>query len=269
MKHTLILTGTALLLTACGGGGGGSDHNAASDTSIPTSNTLSTFTATIEPDAVEDYQYIQINIDGKTFITADTGTLRHTLNPNVIAKENLNLIQAHVTRRDPQGKTRQFTTPMRAYRGDFSGVYIFNQKEMLGDSFSSNTLAEHYFTPTTAAQLPTGGKATYWGRALGLEDANIATFFYDIDFGRKSGTGKVAANAYHGELNLIEGKLQNFTENGHSGFKIEAPSTGGSYELILSGDQAQEISGYLDYYLPQKDEHEELGLHGTRGLIAP
>lgn len=268
MKSLALFTSTALLISACGG----NDPSNNISGIPPAPYVVDTFSGKLDPDRRNNFQYLQINVDGRTFLTADSTDLSYTIDPNVIpVLSPYHTDTARITLRDPSGNTRNASAPVRAYRGFFSGIYVVDKARTLGtDATYAGTLADHYYRPTTTEQLPAAGKADYRGYAIGLKADDVADLNYHIDFDKKYGFGSVTANHYHPAFTLNRASLRTFDENGHIGYTLgNGTNHDGSYEIVLSGDEAQEISGTLEYRDPASGIEEVLGLHGGRGHIAP
>lgn len=263
-----LMTSTALLLAGCGGSGAGGS----ADTGLgPTPYVVDKYAAQLDSDAREDFQTVQIDVNGRSFISANAESLQYVLDPNAVPT-GVHSGEADIAWRDPQGKAHASTSPLRSYRGFHSGVYVIHPIAAAKPGTSANQ-ASPWYNPTGAAQLPTGGKATYQGHALNIHSADSAAFTYHVDFANKTGSGLVAGNAQHASLTLHEARLEAFNDNGLSGYRFDGSATATglpqphAYQLILSGDRAQEITGYAKYL--KDGSTYELGLHGTRGDITP
>ena len=153
------------------------------------------------------------------------------------------------------GKQASEDVTIRSYRGHYASVLettrpntVFseelNPKSING--FSSDLIAPTDFLPMNAIY-------TYKGKAFNSVPANDADLTYTIDYGKRRGSGEIAAAGEHGKITLEEAPIRYYSEliAGVSGYGIKdgvaKDATTGAYNLGIAGDNAEEIIGHAGY----------------------
>ncbi|MEG9545444.1 factor H binding protein domain-containing protein [Mannheimia sp. HC-2023] len=156
-----------------------------------------------------------------------------------------------------------------------SGSLLYNQKySVVVGNYSSKTgtinggfVSENSFNPrakglkTKVDAIPTEGKATYLGHAFDAYHTGSegqGKLSYNVDFGKRIGSGKVDSLRHEPNVVLAEGKI---SKGGISGKASSSFDSDGSYRIEFFGPNAEEIGGKMTL---GKDNY---GLAGTRGDI--
>ena len=131
---------------------------------------------------------------------------------------------------------------------------------------------------TQAVAIPTEGKASYTG--LGIHTSDRFDLTYNVDFGKRTGSGALLkATEYGGRILLEEGNISKINLKGNDviGISSSAKALNGStgiYTVGFYGTQAQEIAGSLEMnqsFLGNRTNingKTEIGLGATRGEIS-
>ncbi|WHP47054.1 factor H binding family protein [Mannheimia bovis] len=156
-----------------------------------------------------------------------------------------------------------------------SGSLLYNQKySVVVGNYSSKTgtinggfVSENSFNPrakglkTKVDAIPTEGKATYLGHAFDAYHTGSegqGKLSYNVDFGKRIGSGKVDSLRHEPNVVLAEGKI---SKGGISGKASSSFDSDGSYRIEFFGPNAEEIGGKMTL---GKDNY---GLAGSRGDI--
>ncbi|MEG9488436.1 factor H binding protein domain-containing protein [Mannheimia sp. HC-2023] len=156
-----------------------------------------------------------------------------------------------------------------------SGSLLYNQKySVVVGNYSSKTgtinggfVSENSFNPrakglkTKVDAIPTEGKATYLGHAFDAYHTGSegqGKLSYNVDFGKRIGSGKVDSLRHEPNVVLAEGKI---SKGGISGKASSSFDSDGSYRIEFFGPNAEEIGGKMTL---GKDNY---GLAGSRGEI--
>ncbi|HDL5700445.1 TPA: transferrin-binding protein-like solute binding protein, partial [Mannheimia haemolytica] len=156
-----------------------------------------------------------------------------------------------------------------------SGSLLYNQQySVVVGNYSSKTgtinggfVSENSFNPsarglkTKVDSIPTEGNATYLGHAFDAYHTGSegqGKLSYNVDFGKRIGSGKVDSLRHEPNVVLAEGKI---SKGGISGKASSSFDSDGSYRIEFFGPNAEEIGGKMTL---GKDNY---GLAGTRGDI--
>lgn len=273
MKKQFPLLTLALLLAACGGGGG---DNAATDQPTPRPDGGARdplFPITLDDDELPGHRQVDILVDGKKYAHGNVVERRAVVDPNVLPRGLSATQTLHVNARKADGTVHSETVASRSYRGFYSGAVIGDKLRTFSDPEEEASYFDlNYFTPTPTAGLPNAGRTTYHGQAFGFQSDNNATFHYHVNFADKTGYGEVAANRYHPAIYLSRETLRQERDADRTYYEFDGSTDSrrgpyGAYDLILSGPQAEEVIGSVDFY--HNGENTTLGVYGTRGDITP
>ena len=135
----------------------------------------------------------------------------------------------------------------------------------------------YYTMPTPYDNLPTSGRALYVGRVFDYNAQNDAKLNYVVDFSKHVGSGEVGANTLHEKYKLEEAPIGQHeglygTYYGVKNGEITTQdrySDGkrGTYNLIISGTRAEEITGDLNYIDPYGNPAGQQVFHAERGEV--
>ena len=153
---------------------------------------------------------------------------------------------------------------VRSYQGFRSGAMLIHT----GTEKDYDFFALSFGHSTPLANIPTTGKATYQGIALDRNDDGKLT--YDVDFGRKRGSGKIEGLERYGTITLrpavFTSQYNSFNNTYSYGGRDSATSDSGmnvEYFFRFYGDHAEEIAGQV------MGNSRGIVFHGERGAITP
>lgn len=271
MKKQLSLLAFALLLAACGGG----DNNAVVDQQTPRPNDGARdplFIVHIDQNSYFNHPHFDLMIHGGRYAYISDAESRVVIDPNVLPRGLSGEQTLRILARKADGTTVSEDVRARSYRGFYSGTMISEKQHtiQIASDPGGFDLDLWYFSATPESGLPNSGRTTYYGNAFGPQADNTAGFSYHVDFGTKTGSGAIAANAYHSAIVLEKETLRksNFSGNPHYEFDGTAKSTShgsGGYSVILSGPNAEEVIGTVTLGL----NNDDFAFYGTRGEITP
>lgn len=273
MEKKLSLLSLALLLAACGGGGGDNNHVADQQTPrLDGTAREALFIAHMDEGDYFNYPHFDLMMHGGRYAYFSNAEQRIVVDPNVLPRGLSGEQTLRILARKADGTTVSKDVRARSYRGFYSGITASEKQNIIQDPSDPGAfdLGLWYFSATPEAGLPNSGRTTYHGNAFGPQADNTAGFSYHVDFGTKTGSGAIAANAYHSAIVLEKETLRqsNFAGNPHYEFDGTATSTShgrGGYSVILSGPNAEEVIGSVTLGLNDDD----FAFYGTRGEIAP
>ena len=245
---------TACLLTACGGS---DDDGMGNPADRPSASEQQAFEASkvgaeslVGTDGSNDTRY-RVSIGNTTLVETDGKTGRHDYRslPAGFSSQAAFLAYNNVS----------IPATMRSYQGFRSGVVV--------TYYQGNTLTDTYGVKTAAAQLPQSGSATYNGTAFDRNDRG--TLSYQVDFGARTGEGRIEGLGHYGTITLARGNFQAVKqlEDGAAGIvgTASAKYTGSlPYEVVFYGHGAEEIAGGV----MNDAKNDFIGFHGTRGEIS-
>ena len=215
----LLSTLTVCLLAACGGG---SDNNSNPQITPETpGNTLNknntqpqaitrlTADYSVEKNYVwgvfhEGYDTFTLKVGGKTLAKEVRNEKKRTLDLSVVPL-GFHALTAENQYTGSNKAAYKSDVTLRSYRGYYAGTYAYGKdgsENPLDDDF------EVYLLPTVT--LPSSGIATYAGKVFDDRPINDADLTYRIDFGKKKGSGTVAATSRHPELTLQEASITHY-----------------------------------------------------------
>ena len=178
--------------------------------------------------------------------------------------------KGHLSTVTNDGKSASEEVTIRSYRGHYASVLettrpntVFseelNPKSING--FSSDLIAPTDFLPMNAIY-------TYKGKAFNSVPANDADLTYTIDYGKRRGSGEIAAASGHGKITLEEAPIRYYSDliGVTSGYGVKdgvaKEAATGVYRLGIAGDNAEEITGYADY--SSQPAENSINFIGTR-----
>lgn len=258
------------------------NHSATNPPPAQPSGDQGTYTYNVDPETSpvgsrELYRSVTLSYNGKNFLNLDASDMRLVIDTAVLPQGD-GEGQAEIVAIDKNGRRSAGTLPIRSYKGYYSGTFITAAQEIvenLGDPRGVPfPLHDTYYTPTT--QLPGSGQTTYSGRAFDINPDHDAALTYHVDFANRKGYGEIAASRSQPRITLLEDRITREEYDGNpahyqidSSLRVEGRNQGiGSYSVIFSGPNAEEIIGFASY-----DDHDpnaadiEMALHATRGEL--
>ena len=252
MKYPLLITLVAspLLLSACGGGGDDDER------SFTTSDVVDGRYDTAKISSrLEKYRNITLKDKNNANIFLLDRPSNRFFGEHAVLPFGFNESKGHLSTVTNDGKQASEDVTIRSYRGHYASVLettrpntVFseelNPKSING--FSSDLIAPTDFLPMNAIY-------TYKGKAFNSVPANDADLTYTIDYGKRRGSGEIAAAGEHGKITLEEAPIRYYSEliAGVSGYGIKdgvaKDATTGAYNLGIAGDNAEEIIGHAGY----------------------
>ena len=250
---------TACLLTACGGS---DDDGMGNPADRPSASEQQAFEASkvgaeslvgTDGSRSNDDRY-RVSIGNTTLVETDGKTGRHDYRS---LPAGFSSQAATVT--FPAYNNASIPATMRSYQGFRSGVVV--------TYYQGGPLIDTYGVKTAAAQLPQSGSATYNGTAFDRNDRG--TLSYQVDFGARTGEGRIEGLGHYGTITLARGNFQTVKqlEDGAAGIvgTASAKYTGSlPYEVVFYGHGAEEIAGGV----MNDAKNDYIGFHGTRGEIS-
>lgn len=284
MKHAFCLLALGmgtLTLTACGGGDNSTHHttpvahthetapsttpNHSANTTPSNSNTTTTPSATnnklqgsypiFKADGIKRETHasslsnVKITDNGQTigteldFATLPQGLSTHNLQTNLDANTGGQTTKVLINE-----KLRIYKQPNSVIIGSqFAGATVGSHHESGDDNVTWD-----YLGGNSTKTLPTAGTFNYVGKAF--NENSEGSFEYAIDFGTKTGQGKIAVNGKNLTLEkstlgqkVIKADPKDHSELSYEGFGIQGTVSGdsqGIYKLGVFGDNAEEVAGY-------------------------
>ena len=227
-------------------------------------------------DALDGYSHYDLRVDGQSLASEDRGAYKLGINSLTLPRGFYSGVAQTVYRgqhdKDPQRVSQDLA--LRSFRGFYAGAYAYGRQ---GGDPDMDIGQMYYTTPTPYDNLPTSGRALYVGRVFDYNAQNDAKLHYVIDFTKHVGSGEVSENTQHEKFKLAEAPIGQHeglygTYYGVKNGEITTQdrySDGkrGTYNLIISGTRAEEITGDLNYIDPYGNPAGQQVFHAERGEV--
>ena len=252
MKYPLLITLVAspLLLSACGGGG--DDDERSFTTSDPIDGRYDT--ARISG-GLQKYRNITLKDKNNANIFLVDRPSNRFFGEHAVLPFGFHESKGQFSTVTNDGKSASEEVTIRSYRGHYASVLETNKPNtVFSEELSPNSIngfRSDLFSPTDF--LPTNAIYTYKGKAFNSVPANDADLTYTIDYGKRRGSGEIAAASGHGKITLEEAPIRYYSEliAGVSGYGVKdgvaKEAATGVYRLGIAGDNAEEIIGHAGY----------------------
>ncbi|EEV89118.1 lipoprotein GNA1870 [Cardiobacterium hominis] len=287
----LISALTLCLVAACGGSDG--DSNTAADPTPRGQTKQNKIIAPESPagewiwankrggeyrwsDALDGYSHYNLTVDGQSLASEDRGAYKLGINSMTLPRGFYSgtAQTEYRSQNDANKKRVSQDLALRSFRGFYAGAYAYGRYD--GDP-NMDIGQMYYTTPTPYDNLPTSGRALYVGRVFDYNAQNDAKLNYVVDFSKHVGSGEVGANTLHEKYKLEEAPIGQHeglygTYYGVKNGEITTQdrySDGkrGTYNLIISGTRAEEITGDLNYIDPYGNPAGQQVFHAERGEV--